>query len=352
MEKIIGIVDKFNVEGELISILPFGEGHVNSTFLVQTTLNKYILQKINTKAFKNPEQLMDNLLKVTNSLRESGKETMSFILTKDGKYFYKDKNAYRMYEFIDDVIVFQKIPSPQVFRQAGYAFGEFINGLEKFDAKELYETIRDFHNTPKRFADFKKAVEKDSLGRARACKQEIAFVLEREDTLSVAVEDLKSGKLPLRVTHNDTKLNNILMDKTTLEPRMVIDLDTIMPGSLIYDFGDAIRFGASTAKEDEQNLDLVHFDINMFSAFAEGFIEALRQTITDRELELLPYGAYLMTIECGMRFLADHLEGDVYFSTAYIGHNLVRARTQFRLAKEMQENLDKMSDIIWGIKNK
>lgn len=352
MEKIISIVDKFNTEGELISILPFGEGHVNSTFLVQTTLKKYILQKINTKAFKKPEQLMDNLLKVTNSLKESGKETMSFILTKDGKCFYKDKNAYRMYEFVDDVIVFQKIPNAQVFKQSGYAFGEFINSLEKFNAKELYETIKDFHNTPKRFADFKKAVEKDIKGRACACKQEITFVLERENTLSVAVEDLKSGKLPVRVTHNDTKLNNILIDKTTLEPRMVIDLDTVMPGSLIYDFGDAIRFGASTAKEDEQNLDLVHFDINMFSAFAEGFIEALRQTITDRELELLPYGAYLMTIECGMRFLADHLEGDVYFSTAYIGHNLIRARTQFRLAKEMQENLDKMSQIVWDIKNK
>ena len=347
MEKIKNIANKFALKGEIISVEPYGSGHVNKTYLVETTMGKYVLQKINTVAFKHPEQLMENLLKVATVLSKANKETMNFLPTKDGEIYYHDQDVYRLYEFVDNVVVFQEIPNQQVFEQAGSAFGEFINGLKDFNALELHETIKDFHNTPKRFENFKNAVEYDLVGRAKTCQQEIEFILQREDTLSLAVEELKKGNLPIRVTHNDTKLNNVLMDSKTLKPRMVIDLDTVMAGTLIYDFGDAIRFGASTAKEDEKDLDKVHFDMSMFTAFAKGFLSALDGVITDREKQLLPYGAYLMTIECGMRFLTDYLEGDVYFSTARPEHNLDRARTQLKLAKEMQENLSKMQEIVF-----
>ena len=352
VEIIKDIARQFVIKGEILSVEPFGAGHVNKTFLVCTDKKKYVLQKINTVAFKKPKELMENIINVTVSLASRGIETMTFIPTREGAHYFKGDDYYRMYVFVDDVVVYQEIPNKEVFKKAGFAFGEFINHLKNFDCKELHETIKDFHNTPKRFNDFKCSVEKDSVDRVKDCKEEIDFILEREQTLGLAVEQLKNGTLPTRVTHNDTKLNNILIEEKTLQPRMVIDLDTVMPGSLIYDFGDAIRFGASTANEDEKDLSKVHFDMQMFSAFAEGFCAPLKNTMTDKEWELLPYGAYLMTIECGMRFLSDYLDGDVYFSTAYDNHNLVRARTQLKLAKEMQENLDKMGEFINQLKNR
>lgn len=351
MDNIREVASQFVLKGEILSVEPFGAGHVNKTFLVCTNKKKYVLQRINTVAFNKPRELMENIINVTASLASKGVETMTFIPTKEGGHYYKREDYYRMYVFVDDVVVFQEIPSKEVFEKAGYAFGEFINHLRAFDCEELHETIKDFHNTPKRFNDFKNSIKNDRSKRAINCKQEIDFILEREDTLGVAVQELKNGNLPVRVTHNDTKLNNILIEKNTLKPRMVIDLDTVMPGSLIYDFGDAIRFGASTANEDEKDLSKVHFDMQMFKAFAKGFCAPLIQTLTDREWELLPYGAYLMTIECGMRFLSDYIDGDVYFSTAYPEHNLVRARTQLKLAKEMQENLEKMGEFIKELKN-
>jgi len=350
MEKVQRIIEHFSIEGEVLSIKPFGGGHVNRTFLVETTKRKYVLQKINTFAFNRPKELMENIIKVTKCLEKQNIETMTFIPTKAGGYYYQEQEVYRMYEFVDNVVAFEKIPNALVFKQAGFAYGDFINRLKEFNANDLTETIKDFHNTPKRFNDFKQAVKEDASGRTKTCLEEINFVLERENTLSVAVTELTCGKLPVRVTHNDTKLNNILIDEKTLKPRMVIDLDTVMAGSLIYDFGDAIRFGASTADEDEKDLSKVHFDMNMFRAFSEGFCCALKDVLTDREWELLSYGAYLMTIECGMRFLADYIQGDVYFSTAYPEHNLIRARTQLKLAKEMQENSDKANEFIKNLK--
>ena len=251
-----------------------------------------------------------------------------------------------MYAFIENTVTYQKVTDAKVFENSGRSFGEFQNYLAEFDASQLTETIARFHDTPNRFAYFKAALEADAYGRAKDCQEEIVFILSHADTYGKAMDALKDGSLPLRVTHNDTKLNNILMDAETNEARAVIDLDTIMPGSMLYDFGDSIRFGASTAAEDEKDLSKVHFDIDLFAAYAKGYCGAVKASITEKEKELLPYGAYLMTIECGMRFLTDYLSGDTYFATKYEGHNLVRCRTQIRLAAEMEANFEEMGKIV------
>ncbi|MBQ8319926.1 MAG: aminoglycoside phosphotransferase family protein [Clostridia bacterium] len=340
------VAEAFCLEGEILSITPYGEGHINQTFLVTTDQKRYILQKMNTRVFPDSDGLMKNICAVTEHLRTRGVETLEVIKTKAGEAYLKGEECFRVYAFIEDTVTYQTVSDKQVFENSGKAFGEFQNYLAEFDASVLTETIARFHDTPKRFADFKAALEKDALGRAKECKEEIDFVLTRANTYGKVVDGLKSGEVPLRVTHNDTKLNNILMDAKTNEARAVIDLDTIMPGSMLYDFGDSIRFGASTAAEDEKDLTKVHFDIALFEAYAKGYLSAVKSSITAKEKELLPYGAYLMTIECGMRFLSDYLAGDTYFATKYAGHNLVRCRTQLRLAAEMEAAFEEMSKIV------
>ncbi len=337
----------FAIEGDIISADPYGEGHINKTLLaVTTTKRRYILQEMNTNIFPDTDGLMKNICAVTEHLRARGIETIEVIPTKEGKSYYKGEKCYRMYAFIENTVTYQTVTDKEVFYNSGKAFGEFQNYLAEFDARVLTEAIPDFHNTPKRFENFLKALKKDEFGRAKDCQEEINYILSQADTYSAVVDGLKDGSIPLRVTHNDTKLNNILMDADTNAARAVIDLDTIMPGSMLYDFGDSIRFGASTAAEDEKDLSKVHFDIELFKAYAEGYCSAVKDSITDKEAKLLPYGAYLMTIECGMRFLTDYLSGDTYFKTKYEGHNLVRTRTQIQLAKEMQAAFPKMGEII------
>ena len=338
--------EQFCLEGEILSIEPYGEGHINVTMLVTTDKKRYILQKMNTRVFPDSDGLMRNVCYVTEHLRKRGVETLEVIPTKEGASYVKGEECYRVYAFIENTVTYQTVSNASVFEASGRAFGEFQNDLASFDASLLTETIKRFHDTPKRFADFKAALEADAFGRAKECADEIAFVLSHADTYGKVVDGLKDGSIPLRVTHNDTKLNNILMDEKTNKARAVIDLDTVMPGSMLYDFGDSIRFGASTAAEDEQDLSKVHFSLALFEAYAKGYLSAVKESITDKEKELLPYGAYLMTIECGMRFLADYLSGDTYFATKYAGHNLVRCRTQIRLASEMEENFAKMSEIV------
>lgn len=343
------VAESFCLQGEVTEICPYGEGHINLTLLVTTTEKRYIMQKMNTRVFSDPDSLMANIVGVTEHLKARGIETLNVVPTKDGKSFLKGTDCYRVYDFIENTVTYQSASDIEVFKNSGKAFGEFQNYLAEFDASKLTETIKRFHDTPKRFADFKTALAEDKFDRAKDCKEEIAFILSHEDTYGIAMAGLKDGSLPLRVTHNDTKLNNILMDAETGAARAVIDLDTIMPGSMLFDFGDSIRFGASTAAEDEKDLSKVHFDINLFKAYAEGYCGAVKESITAREAELLPYGSYLMTIECGMRFLADYLAGDTYFATKYPGHNLVRCRTQIRLASEMEAQFKEMGKIIADI---
>lgn len=343
------VAAQFCLEGEVTEICPYGEGHINLTLLVTTTKKRYILQKMNTRVFPDPDGLMANICGVTEHLRARGIETLNVVPTKDGKPFIKGEACYRVYDFIENTVTYQTASDVNAFRNSGKAFGEFQNYLAEFDASKLTETIKRFHDTPNRFANFKEALEKDAFGRAKDCQKEIDFILSHENTYSIAMDGLKDGSLPLRVTHNDTKLNNILMDAKTGEARAVIDLDTIMPGSMLFDFGDSIRFGASTAAEDEKDLSKVHFDIELFKVYAEGYCGAVKDSITKREAELLPYGAYLMTIECGMRFLTDYLSGDTYFATKYEGHNLVRCRTQIQLASEMEAQFKEMGEIIQSI---
>lgn len=343
------IAERFCLQGEVTDIGPYGEGHINLTLLVTTTEKRYIMQKMNTRVFTDPDSLMANIWGVTEHLKSRGIETLNVVPTKDGTIFLKGEECYRVYDFIENTVTYQTATDKEVFKNSGRAFGEFQNYLSEFDASKLTETIKRFHDTPKRFADFKEALAEDKMGRAKECKAEVDFVLAHENTYGIAMEGLKDGSLPLRVTHNDTKLNNILMDAKTGKARAVIDLDTIMPGSMLFDFGDSIRFGASTAAEDEKDLNKVHFDIELFKAYAEGYCGAVKKSITKREAELLPYGSYLMTIECGMRFLTDYLAGDTYFATKYEGHNLVRCRTQIQLAGEMESQFEEMGKIIADI---
>jgi N-acetylhexosamine 1-kinase len=347
MKEFKSVAEKFAISGNVLSIEPYGEGHINLTLLVTTDEKRYIMQKMNTNVFPDTEGLMANICGVTEYLRNKNVETLCVIPTICGKSYYSDESGkYRVYDFIENTVTYQKVTDKEVFKNSGAAFGEFQNHLAGFDASGLTEVIKRFHDTPNRFENFKKALEADAFDRAKDCADEIKFVLDHKDTYGLVMEGLADGTIPLRVTHNDTKLNNILMDEATGEARAVIDLDTIMPGSMLFDFGDSIRFGASTAAEDEKDLDKVHFDIELFRAYAEGYCGAVRESITAREAELLPYGAYLLTVECGMRFLTDYLSGDTYFATKYEGHNLVRCRTQLKLAGEIEASFGAMGEIV------
>ena len=336
----------FPLEGDPRTVAPYGEGHINVTYLVVTDRKRYILQKMNRNVFPDSDALMQNISRVTAHLEAKGIETLHVVRTNSGESYYRGEDAWRVYDFIEDTVTYQTAPDHRIFAAAARAFGQFQRHLADFEAGTLSDAIPHFHDTPHRFEAFCRAVEADSCDRAKGAEAEIAFFLARKDTFSRVRDGIADGTIPLRVTHNDTKLNNILMDAATGEARAVIDLDTVMPGSLLYDFGDAIRFGASTAKEDEEDLSRVHFDIDLFRVYAEGYCDAVRDTLTPREAELMWYGAYLMTAECGMRFLTDYLSGDTYFRTHYPTHNLVRARTQIRLASEMWDLQEEMQAVV------
>ncbi|MCQ2796670.1 MAG: aminoglycoside phosphotransferase family protein [Bacilli bacterium] len=353
------IVTQYPIKGTVTKFVPYGEGHINETYLVTIQNNNkstsYILQVMNNKVFPSIEKLMSNYVSVTKFahkeiVKRKGnphRETINVVFTKKNKSFYKYKDKYiRILEYIDNALALQVIEKPKDFYYASIAFANFYKMLAKFDASKLYEIIPNFHNTEKRYQNFLKALKEDKMKRAKTCQKEIKFIKDRAHYYPQLVNMLKKKQIPLRVTHNDTKLNNILFDIKTHRPVAVIDLDTIMPGSLCYDFGDAIRFGCNSSREDEKNLTKVHFRFDLYKLFLKGFLEILNKTITKKEKENLALGSIMMTIECGMRFLTDYLEGDYYFHTNYANHNLVRARTQLKLVKEMEEAFDKMNALI------
>lgn len=345
-QELAAVAARYPLEGRVESIAPYGNGHINQTYLIRTDKRRYILQRMNTSVFPDTASLMRNIELVTEFLRSQGQETLGIIRNREGNtYCELASGAWRVYAFIENTISYDLVPSADVFMEAGQAFGRFQNSLALFDASQLTETIAHFHDTPKRFETFKRVVQEDIKGRASTCGTEIDWYMERADQYPVIMEGLADGSIPLRVTHNDTKLNNILMDAATGEARAIIDLDTIMPGSMLFDFGDSIRFGASTALEDERDLDKVHFNPDLYRAYAQGFLGAVASKAVDRELALFPASCRIMTLECGMRFLTDYLQGDTYFATAYPEHNLVRAHTQMRLVEEMEADDARMQEM-------
>ncbi len=347
----------FDFGAPAVETVRFGEGHINDTFAVRTQSGKrFILQRISPAAFKQPGQLMENITGVTQYLEQiisqSGgdpnRETLRVLRARDGASCFYDSAGccWRAFPFIEETICCQSADTPELFAASGRAFGRFQQLLRDYPAETLHETIPRFHDTENRLANLKAAVQADTHGRAAACQPEIDFMLAREADCSVALQALRDGELPLRVTHNDTKLNNVLMDEKTKEGICVIDLDTVMPGLSINDFGDSIRFGANHCAEDETDLSKVNLDLNLFAVYTAAFLEGAGGTLTDAEIRFLPWGAKLMTLECGMRFLTDYLEGDVYFHIQREHQNLDRCRTQCKLVSDMEAHWAELEAIV------
>ena len=355
------VISSFCFDGEFISVEPLICGNINDTYIVTFRnnfggVNQYILQRINHNVFKEPYNLMKNVIAITRHIQgkvieqggDPSRETLNFIPLSDGGFIYKctNGNYWRSYSYIDDARTYQVVENPIHLYNAGRALGRFQRYLGDFFTGELYETIPDFHNTPKRYQALLDAIESDVANRVKTVKDEIMFVKERAKYLSKVVDDIEKGNIPLRVTHNDTKFNNILIDNKTGEGICVIDLDTVMPGSSLYDFGDSIRSGASTAGEEEPDLSKVSLDIELFDQFTRGFLEFTYDFLTPYEINNLPFSAILITLELGMRFLTDYINGDIYFRTSEEGQNLHRAQVQFKLAADMEAKYSEMRSIV------
>jgi len=359
------VLEAFDFGAPVVGAMRYGYGHINDTFCVHTQPKDdpckcFILQRMSAAAFKSPDELMSNIIGVTEYLGhkitaaggDRTREAMEVLRPRSGAPYYTDSEggAWRVYPFVRDIVCYQTAETAELFAASGRAFGRFQRMLEGYPAETLYETIPHFHDTEDRLAKLKAAIAEDSMGRVKDCAEEIAFVMAREADCSVACQALRDGILPLRVTHNDTKLNNILFDAATNEGICVIDLDTVMPGLSINDFGDSIRFGANHSAEDEKDLSKVNLDLDLYEAYAKAFLEGAGGALTDAELEYLPWGAKLMTLECGIRFLTDYLVGDTYFRTHREGQNLDRCRTQFKLVSDMEANWEKMNAIISALR--
>ena len=357
---VLEVLSAYDFPATLMGAVRYGQGHINDTFCVicqpqEGDAIRYILQGLSSAAFPHPEELMENFIGITSYLREKViaqggdplRETLNLVNTRDGKPFYTDSNGkvWRLTPFIENTDCFQSA-TPELFEASARAFGRFQYMLQGYPAETLHETIVNFHNTEDRFNKFLNALMVDKHDRAKDIQDEIHFVLDRKADCSVALQALRDGVLPLRVTHNDTKLNNILIDRDTHEGICVIDLDTTMPGLSINDFGDSIRFGANHSREDEKDLSKVNFDIELYEAYTRGFIQGANGGLTENELKYLPWGARLMTLECGIRFLTDYLDGDHYFRIHYPEQNLDRCRTQFKLVRDMEEQWDAMAAVI------
>ena len=333
----------------------YGAGHINDTFLVEGEERRFILQRVSSAAFKEPDKLMENIVNVTEYLgreiaRQGGdpaRETLTVVRPRDGGHSFTDSagGVWRAFYFVEGTECYQAAETPQLFAASGRAFGRFQRLLRDYPAATLHETIPRFHDTEDRLRKLKAAIAADSLGRAKDCRAEIDFMLAREADCSMALNALREGALPLRVTHNDTKLNNVLMDEQTGEGLCIIDLDTVMPGLSINDFGDSIRFGANHSAEDERDLSKVSLDVDLYRVYAAAFLGEAGEALTGAEVRYLPWGAKLMTLECGIRFLTDHLEGDSYFHISRPGQNLDRARTQCKLVADMEAHWGELNAV-------
>ena len=354
------VIAAYDFPETLMGAVRYGSGHINDTFCLvcqpqEGDAIRFILQGLSVAAFPRQDELMENFIGVTSHLRRKieaaggdvMRETLNLVSTRDGKPYYTDSTgkSWRLMPYVEGTVCLQQA-TPELFEASARAFGRFQRLLSDYPAHTLHESIVNFHNTEDRFAKFLAALEADKLGRAKEVEAEIRFVMDRKADCSVALNALREGKLPLRVTHNDTKLNNVLIDAETQQGICIIDLDTTMPGLSIYDFGDSIRFGANHSAEDEKDLSKVNFDIELYRIYTRGFLEGAQGGLTDAELEYLPWGAKLMTLECGIRFLTDYLDGDHYFHIRYPEQNLDRCRTQFKLVSDMEQQWDQMHAIV------
>lgn len=364
-ETILSVASHFQLGGLPVRIKELTAGNINVTYRLDmgdaATAPRFVLQRINTAAFHDPASLMENIGLVTAHIRKSyategidpARRVLTFAPADNGSLLYTDPEggAWRTYVYVDGVTAYNSIESADLFREAGRGFGEFQTRLSDFPAEKLTETIPGFHNTARRYETFLASVERDAVGRAASVAQDIEFFRARRSLMSSIVDKL-GRELPLRVTHNDTKLNNVLIDNQSGKALCVIDLDTVMPGSALYDYGDAVRYGACTAAEDEPDTSKIGFDMTLFEAFTEGFVGATAGNLTDREIRLLPLGVAVITCELAMRFMTDYLDGDIYFKTAYEEHNLVRARAQMKLLTEVEAKLDDMYAFVAGLLDK
>jgi len=350
----------FAIDGTFLDATPYGTGHINDTyasrFQTRDGVRRFIHQRINRVVFKDPAMLMSNIERVTSHARRTivaaggdpDRETLTLIPTTDGRSFHLSPEGeyWRTYIFIEGARTYDQVVDPHHVFSASRAFGRFQGMLQTLPGERLHETIPDFHHTPRRWAAFEAALAADTCGRAGAARPEIAFVLDRQADVSVIVDLLADGTIPERVTHNDTKLNNVMIDDVTGEGVCVIDLDTVMPGSALYDFGDTVRTAATTAPEDERDLSKVGVDLGTFELLVRGYLEATRDFLTRPEVDLLAYAARLITFENGMRFLTDYLAGDVYFKVHRRDHNLDRCRTQFTMVAEMDRRMEEMEALV------
>ena len=345
------ILDCFALDGSVTDCHAHGNGLINKTFSVETDTHKrYVLQTVNHNIFQNIEGLMNNIQSVTSYLAgqtDDPRRVMHLIPTKEGKAYLarQDGSFWRVFEFVEDAVCLERPETTRDFYECAVAFGGFQQMLKDFPADTLFEVIPNFHNTPDRFCKFHATLDADRVGRAKEVQAEIDFLLAREQEAGTIVDLLKTGKLPLRVTHNDTKINNVMLDAKTRTALCVVDLDTVMPGSSLYDYGDAIRCGASTGDEDETDLSKVSLDLAMFESFTKGYLAACPD-LTDLERQCMPLGVKTLTLELAVRFLTDYLDGDRYFATHREGHNLDRCRTQIKLVQDMEEKWEQMQAII------
>ena len=353
-KELVKVIENFDIEE--IDIQRYGSGHINDTYVVTQNGVKMLLQRLNTNIFKNPEGVMDNIVNVTAHLRnkiaaaggDPERETMTVINAADGKpYFITDSGKFfRMYKFIENNLSVDKAQSTEQMTSAAETLGKFYHMLDDYPADTLSVAIPKFHDTRNYYNRLMGAIENNAAGRVDSVQAEIKFVKDHEFLADILNNGLADGSIPLRVTHNDTKLNNILFDAATGKGLCVIDLDTVMPGSLLYDFGDAMRFGAASGPEDEKDLSKIWFDLDMFEAFTKGFASEMKDTLTEGEIANLVNSVKILTFECGMRFLEDHINGDTYFKIHRENHNIDRARTQFKLVADMEVKTAEMEAIV------
>ena len=346
-QTLLQIANRFATDGAVSSCTPHAGGFINHSFLAETEHGKkYLLQRISSAVFKNVPGLMDNIAKVTAHLSSKEKDPRKVLRiahTSDGASYVRDADGeyWRMLHFVENSICLQTPETEKDFYEAAVAIGRFQHLLSDFPAETLIESIPDFHHTPKRFAQFHAVIEKDPAGRLAEVHEEVDYLLSMEKDAALLQDLLDAGELPLRVAHNDAKIGNVLLDKDTHEALCVIDLDTVMPGLTAWDYGEAIRSGASTGEEDEQDLSKVTLDMSLLKTFTKGFLQSCG-SLTEKEIETLPLGAKIMTLENGIRILGDYIAGDVYYLSHYPKQNLYRARTQIKLLREYEAHWEEM----------